>query len=1024
MSTPTSCRVETDNNSGRRGRTSGRFTGRSRSEQRKPAVPKIERLRQSTSTSRGPDTAKCNIQVALRVRPFNEHESKQEALLIEDNKVHIVTANKKCSFEFAHIFGPESSQEDVYKKFALPLLAHAMAGINVCIFAYGQTGSGKTYSIVGNHDNPGLLQRFGKDFFDAVSEVKPEERHLSISFYEIYQEKAYDLLSDAQEALRVRGGEETYVAGLIEADMSSFSDFEKLRRRAWVKRATASTALSRQSSRSHAIVRLVYQRMVTEKAGEQTRPFAVTSHIYFVDLAGSERLESSGYSRLEETIAINVSLSALHRVIFSAAEGMFFVVLLDKNDESNILVRHSFSSVRLEFVESNFERVRRELAADKKADVEREKIQVINEIDEELKMRQEELYEGEREIRTKQGAHQEKQMARLSQLYTELQNLQALRESFVTNADRIFEEASFEASSSPEKDRLMGLKSEVDRANFILHRFQKENIYNFKLKIVELNGASKPCVRFTDRRIKMYGDLSPTEFAALAEKLVELNVACTVVTEEEKRQMGELLFRRCREIPILVKMGGGRPSTIMQTAIVNSTNEAARKRRTTVAELRKTLASRRSTFSSRLFGEMYGDLSPTEFAALAEKLVELNVACTVVTEEEKRQMGELLFRRCREIPILVKMGGGRPSTIMQTAIVNSTNEAARKRRTTVAELRKTLASRRSTFSSRLFGGLNEKDEDEHAYERRQFVRSVQCMCADRKEKRELRKGGCISMLLDILSDIHNNMLTLRSIDKGVVNGMPFLTGICTLAQLDAQLDVIMDILSSSATLLPDAGSSTTEVVIELEHLLTAFDSWLSNFDDNTEVRTLVLDNIEGMIPRIITSLGKAAFWMDERLGEKQLPRKENEAYMIGLRAAVDEVCEESDDIYRRFSVMRSIVSQIITKTSEALKEACTSYKETPNEGLLFGVIRPLFLVLRSPGRSNADVVLQQLTDILNRSSNSSFPRLEGLTAILQKAVQKCSGGSTSSPFRSRPPLARPRLPNSPRDAVTSGMKAV
>ncbi|VDM43630.1 unnamed protein product [Toxocara canis] len=521
-------------------------------------------------------------------------------------------------------------------------------------------------------------------------------------------------------------------------------------------------------------------------------------------------------------------------------------------------------------------KVRRELAADKKADVEREKIQVINEIDEELKMRQEELYEGEREIRTKQGAHQV----------------------------NIFEEASFEASSSPEKDRLMGLKSEVDRANFILHRFQKENIYNFKLKIVELNGASKPCVRFTDRRIKMYGDLSPTEFAALAEKLVELNVACTVVTEEEKRQMGELLFRRCREIPILVKMGGGRPSTIMQTAIVNSTNEAARKRRTTVAELRKT-----------------------------------------------------------------------------------------------------LASRRSTFSSRLFGGLNEKDEDEHAYERRQFVRSVQCMCADRKEKRELRKGGCISMLLDILSDIHNNMLTLRSIDKGVVNGMPFLTGICTLAQLDAQLDVIMDILSSSATLLPDAGSSTTE-------------------DDNTEVRTLVLDNIEGMIPRIITSLGKAAFWMDERLGEKQLSRKENEAYMIGLRAAVDEVCEESDDIYRRFSVMRSIVSQIITKTSEALKEACKSYKETPNEGLLFGVIRPLFLVLRSPGRSNADVVLQQLTDILNRSSNSSFPRLEGLTAILQKAVQKCSGGSTSSPFRSRPPLARPRLPNSPRDAVTSGMKAV
>ncbi|KHN78415.1 hypothetical protein Tcan_02856 [Toxocara canis] len=35
-------------------------------------------------------------------------------------------------------------------------------------------------------------------------------------------------------------------------------------------------------------------------------------------------------------------------------------------------------------------------------------------------------------------------------------------------------------------------------------------------------------------------------------------------------------------------------------------------------------------------------------------------------------------------------------------------------------------------------------------------------------------------------------------------------------------------------------------------------------DDNTEVRALVVDDIEGMVPRIITNLGKAAFWMDKR----------------------------------------------------------------------------------------------------------------------------------------------------------------
>ncbi|VDM50495.1 unnamed protein product [Toxocara canis] len=131
----------------------------------------------------------------------------------------------------------------------------------------------------------------------------------------------------------------------------------------------------------------------------------------------------------------------------------------------------------------------------------------------------------------------------------------------------IIEEASFGTSSSPEKERLMGLKSEVDRANFILRRFQKENIYNFKLKVVELGGISEPCVRFTDSRIKMYGDLSPAEFAALNEKLLELNIACTDVTEEEKRQMGQLLFKSCHEMPNLIKMDSGRPSTMMQTAM-------------------------------------------------------------------------------------------------------------------------------------------------------------------------------------------------------------------------------------------------------------------------------------------------------------------------------------------------------------------------------------------------------------------------------------------------------------------------
>uniref|UniRef100_F1KSC6 Kinesin-like protein KIF14 n=1 Tax=Ascaris suum TaxID=6253 RepID=F1KSC6_ASCSU len=1070
-----------------------RLPGRSRSDQRGSAT--IGPQPRSRSASRAVDATKCTIQVAVRVRPFMENESRENGLVVRGNRVHIRSCNREFFFELSHIFDSTTTQQEVYQKLAMPLLTHALSGINVCLFAYGQTGSGKTYSIVGNREDPGVLQRFCEDFFDAVAEVKLEERSLTAAFYEIYQEKAYDLLGDVREPLRIRGGEQAYLKGLTEATVTSFAEFEKLRQRAWAKRATASTAFNRQSSRSHAVVRLIYQRSVNEKAGAEARSFAITSQIHFVDLAGSERVVHSGYSHMEETIAINVSLSALHRVISSAAEGVpcgfrdsiltrllkecfignartamlatvspsndscgetlstlrfathaaavclkprvnvdpflelmnnlraeneqlkeklatfedvlqptlfvrpeapcvielqrdpalitwqplikelayspcgnaemivgftlgveeeaiveaygegvylngeplmprraqqlnnadrvvvrderFFIVLLDENDESNILVRHSFSSVRLEFVEHNFERVRVEVEADKKADAEREKQQLMEEIDEELKERKQELDEGYQKLSGHKGS-QAKESSRLAELRTGLENLNAFRESFITNADRAVENSAFEARSSPEKEEIMHLKSEVDRVNFILRRFRKENIYDFKLKVIDRDGDSKPCVRFTDRRIKMYGDVSPTEFEAMAERLAEMNVQCTVVTEQERERMGEMLFLMCRDIPNLVKIGGGRPSTIMHTAIVNSTNEAVRRRRTTAAEFRKSL----------------------------------------------------------------------------------------------------LGSRRSTISTRLLGAVKEvinEEEEESALER-QFVGCVLFERTNSKERWQSTEGGGVIILLDALSQMQKSMAKLRCIDKRLIKGMPFYANINAFSLMATQIEVVMRVLSSPEAVPADADSSVSEVVVELRHFLSAFDSWLSNFeDDNSEIRALVVDNMEGMFPRIYTTLGKAAFWMDQRLHEKQLPPEVNNAYMIGLRAAVDEVSDENEDICRRFSVMPSIVAQIITRTSEALREACALSKETLDERLLFGVVRPMFVILRASGRFNADSMLRQLVQVLDRARNLSLPQSERLVVTLREAVHQCSSVSAPALRPLRPPT-RPRLPSSLKNA--------
>lgn len=42
-------------------------------------------------------------------------------------------------FQFSGTFGPMSSQDDVFRIVALPIVESSMSGINGTIFAYGQT---------------------------------------------------------------------------------------------------------------------------------------------------------------------------------------------------------------------------------------------------------------------------------------------------------------------------------------------------------------------------------------------------------------------------------------------------------------------------------------------------------------------------------------------------------------------------------------------------------------------------------------------------------------------------------------------------------------------------------------------------------------------------------------------------------------------------------------------------------------------------------------------------------------------
>jgi kinesin family protein 6/9 len=63
---------------------------------------------------------------------------------------------------FRTLFDETSSQSDVYKTVAAPLVTDFLDGYNGTIFAYGQTGSGKTYTMSGggpSWEDRGIIPR-------------------------------------------------------------------------------------------------------------------------------------------------------------------------------------------------------------------------------------------------------------------------------------------------------------------------------------------------------------------------------------------------------------------------------------------------------------------------------------------------------------------------------------------------------------------------------------------------------------------------------------------------------------------------------------------------------------------------------------------------------------------------------------------------------------------------------------------------------------------------------------------------
>ncbi|KFY02520.1 hypothetical protein O988_02102 [Pseudogymnoascus sp. VKM F-3808] len=279
-----------------------------------------------------------SVRVVARIRPTLGKELEKDTIVraeaSEDGKpMNIVripnprNEAEEFSFAFNGVYDQSTSQEELFTNEVSPHLKALFQGLDVTIFAYGVTGTGKTHTMRGGLklSERGIIPRLLSGIYRRGRKVVKDSGgetsvSVSLSYYEIYNDKVFDLLESPDKRLpaglplREKDGK-TIVVGLSERECNDLKDFEGLYIEANNNRSTAGTKLNAQSSRSHAILMV----KVIQTTGDECRISTASA----IDLAGSEdnRRTENGKERMVESASINKSLFVLSQCIDAISRG-------------------------------------------------------------------------------------------------------------------------------------------------------------------------------------------------------------------------------------------------------------------------------------------------------------------------------------------------------------------------------------------------------------------------------------------------------------------------------------------------------------------------------------------------------------------------------------------------------------------------------------------------------------------------------------------------------------------------------
>lgn len=222
--------------------------------------------------------------------------------------VHTGATHTEHSFTSDQCYLPSAQTEELFSTHVEPLIPFVLSGGYATVLAYGQTGSGKTHT----------LSACSRLAITSLFASNADKCDITLQAIEIYgKNKVNDLFDAANTRVLIAeniAGSSTFAKATTKTVLTA-EDMLAQVEGAWAQRITRGTEKNPQSSRSHALIRIMCQ----PKRDKNATPGV----LQLVDLAGSERAAdhspasgaTSNATRMAETVAINTSLMTLKSCI-------------------------------------------------------------------------------------------------------------------------------------------------------------------------------------------------------------------------------------------------------------------------------------------------------------------------------------------------------------------------------------------------------------------------------------------------------------------------------------------------------------------------------------------------------------------------------------------------------------------------------------------------------------------------------------------------------------------------------------